>query len=296
MSEIVGQSAIHKTSLYLLDIARWHTSPTAHVHFDTASLSVYSILLHCTKLQLKMDQQLSMRTNHRVKSLNELSPVQLTTLSTEVATRLRNAIRTGEFPLGTRLVERDLAERLGVSRIPVREAIQQLVEEGLVQKTPHRGTFVHRPTHNEIEEISSLRVLLECFVVERVIANWQPSHEARLREIVATMRSAAADNDIQQLFEQDYLFHSVLWEIADHTLLLEVVSGLRARINRFLAEATAVLPASERDMHIDTHDQLIDIFQNGNIDEAKQEITNHVLGAKTRILTHLELPDAPSAA
>jgi DNA-binding GntR family transcriptional regulator len=221
-----------------------------------------------------------------VKSLNELSPVQLTTLSDEVANRLRNAIRTGEFPLGSRLVERDLAERLGVSRIPVREAIQQLVEEGLVQKTPHRGTFVHSPSLSEIEEISSLRVLLECFVIERVIANWQAEHEMRLRQIVSTMRRAASENDIQGLFEQDYRFHNALWEIADHSLLLEVVSGLRARINRFLGEATAVLPASQREMHIDSHDYLVDIIVTGDVDKAKIEITNHVLGAKTRILAY----------
>jgi DNA-binding GntR family transcriptional regulator len=225
--------------------------------------------------------------------LNELSPVHPTTLSTEVANRLRHAIRTGEFPLGTRLVERDLAERLGVSRIPVREAIQQLVEEGLVQKTPHRGTFVHSPTRNEIEEISSLRVLLECFVVERVIANWQPCHEARLRQIVETMRQAAANNDMQRLFEQDYLFHSALWEIADHALLLEVVSGLRARINRFLGEATAVLAASQREMHINSHDDLIARILKGDVAEAKAEITNHVLGAKTRILTNCNFPETP---
>jgi DNA-binding GntR family transcriptional regulator len=193
--------------------------------------------------------------------------------------------------LGTRLVERDLAERLGVSRIPVREAIQQLVEEGLVQKTPHRGTFVHSPTRTEIEEISSLRVLLEGFVVERVIANWQPEHEARLRQIIGVMRRAATDNDMQRLFEQDYLFHNVLWEIADHSLLLEVVSGLRARINRFLGEATAVLPASQRDMHVDSHDHLIDIIKKGDVNEAKREITRHVVGAKTRILAYCDFPE-----
>jgi DNA-binding GntR family transcriptional regulator len=224
-------------------------------------------------------------------NLTDLSPVQLKTLGNEVANRLRNAIRTGEFPLGTRLVERDLAERLGVSRIPVREAIQQLVEEGLVQKTPHRGTFVHSPTRNEIEEISSLRVLLECFVVERVIANWQPEHETRLRQIVGNMRHAAAENDMQGLFEQDYLFHNALWEIADHTLLLEVVSGLRSRINRFLGEATALLPASQRDIHIDSHDYLVDILNTGDMAAAKIEITNHVLGAKTRILTYWNFPE-----
>ncbi len=226
--------------------------------------------------------------------MTDISPVQLKTLGNEVANRLRNAIRTGEFPLGTRLVERELAERLGVSRIPVREAIQQLVEEGLVQKTPHRGTFVHSPTRSEIEEISSLRVLLECFVVERVIVNWLPEHEARLRQIVDTMRLAAAKHDIQGLFEQDYFFHNALWEIADHSLLLEVVSGLRARIHRFLGEATALLPASQLDMHINSHDDMIDILKKRDVGEARAEITRHVLGAKTRILAYLDFPEAAS--
>jgi DNA-binding GntR family transcriptional regulator len=130
--------------------------------------------------------------------------------------------------------------------------------------------------------------------VERVIANWQPSHEARLRQIVETMRLAASQNDMQGLFEQDYLFHNTLWEIADHSLLLEVVSGLRARINRFLGEATAVLPASQRQMHIDSHDYLIDIILKGDINEAKTEITTHVLGAKTRIFSYCDFPEAPS--
>ncbi len=223
----------------------------------------------------------------------DLSPVQSKTLGNETAERLRDAIRTGIFPSGTRLIERDLAERLGVSRIPVREAIQQLVEEGLVQKTPHRGAFVYSPTRNEIEEISSLRVLLERFVIERVIANWLPEHETRLRQIVNRMRLAAAANDDQGLYEQDYFFHSALWEIANHSLLLEVVSGLRARINRFLAEANSLLPASHRAMHIDSHDDLINIINSGDVERAKAEITSHVLGAKTRILAYCDFPTTP---
>ena len=223
----------------------------------------------------------------------DLSPVQLKTLGNETAHRLRDAIRTGIFPPGTRLIERDLAQRLGVSRIPVREAIQQLVEEGLVRKTPHRGAFVYRPTQNEIEEISSLRVLLERFVVERVIANWLPDHEARLRQIVNTMRQAAARSDIPALYEQDYLFHNALWEIANHVLLLEVVSGLRARINRFLGEATDLLPASQLEMHVNSHDDLINILATGDVGEAQGEITRHILGAKTRILTYCDFPAIP---
>ncbi len=218
--------------------------------------------------------------------LLNLAPVEPRTLSDEAAHRLRAAIRDGVLRPGIRLVERDLAERLGMSRIPVREAIQRLVEEGLVQKAPHRGTFVYAPTKQEIEEISSLRVVLECFVTERVVARWTPALEVELRQVVELMRTAAAHDDWQQIHEWDYQFHSILWEVAEHTLLLEVVSGLRTRINRFLFEAAGLLPATNLEAHINTHDVLIDVLKQGNVADAQQEMTRHVLAATKRILTY----------
>ena len=227
--------------------------------------------------------------------LLDLTPVSQRTLSDEAADRLRSAIRSGVLRPGVRLVERDLAERLGMSRIPIREAIQRLAEEGLVRKATHRGTFVYAPTRAEIEEICSLRVVLECFVVERVINYWQPEHEARLHRIVDAMRTAAIQNDLQQVYEMDYLFHSALWEIANHSLLLEVVSGLRSRINRFLHEAIGALTTSQLDSHIASHDDLIEVLKSGDMAQAKAMFTFHVLGAKDRILAYCALPDLPKS-
>jgi DNA-binding GntR family transcriptional regulator len=221
-----------------------------------------------------------------------LRPVATRTLSDEVADSLRESIRSGALPPGVRLVERDIAAQLGVSRIPVREAIQRLAEEGLVRKTPHRGTFVYSPTRAEIEQISSLRVVLERFVVERVVERWQPKHETQLRRIVKRMRRAAAQRDMRQVYELDYDFHRTLWEIADHELLLEVISGLRARISRFLYEANGALANAELDQHIDSHDYFIDILKSREVEPARAEIAQHILGAKQRILTYVNLPES----
>lgn len=218
-----------------------------------------------------------------------LRPVAARNLSDEVADSLRESIRSGSLPPGTRLVERDIAARLGVSRIPVREAIQRLAEEGLVRKVAHRGTFVYSPSAAEIEQISSLRVVLERFVVERVMERWRSKHEAQLRRIVRRMRAAAAAHDMRQVYELDYEFHRTLWEIADHELLLEVISSLRARISRFLYEANSALTDTELDHHIASHDQLIDILKSGDQAQAQEEITRHVLGAKRRIEEHFAL-------
>jgi DNA-binding GntR family transcriptional regulator len=224
--------------------------------------------------------------------LSEIKRVEQRTLCDDAADRLRNAIRNGMLRPGARLVERDLADRLGMSRIPVREAIQRLVEEGLVEKLPHRGTFVYAPTRKEIEEICSLRVVLERFVVERVVAVWSPEYEAPLRAIVEQMHRAATQNDIHQLHEGDYHFHSTLWAIADHSLLLEVVSGLRSRINRFLYEAAGVLPAAEIDSHINSHYALIEVLKQADVAVAKTVMTNHVLAARNRIMTYCTFADS----
>ena len=221
----------------------------------------------------------------------KLIPVEQRTLGDEAADRLRTAIRSGNLRPGERLVERDLAERLGMSRIPIREAIHRLAEEGLVRKLTHRGTFVYAPTLAEIEEISSLRVVLERFVVERVITNWTIVHEARLQQVVEYMRNAAANKDVHGVSDQDYLFHRVLWEIADHRLLLEVVASLGARINRFLHEANGILTAEQLDAHVVAHEQLIKVLQRGDVLRAQDEMTQHVLSAKSRILNYCNFPD-----
>ena len=221
----------------------------------------------------------------------EMVPFQSHTLSDEVTENLRVAIRNGSLQPGARLVERDVAERLKVSRVPVREAIQRLVEEGLLIKIPHRGAFVYVPTRDEIEEISSLRVVLERFVAERVIQRWQPTHEEALRAIVREMRVAAAQRDIQQVYAHDYQFHLTVWQIADHTIMLEVLTGLRVRINRFLYEANDALPTEQIEMHVDSHEDLIDVLKGGDVERARRMFTQHVIGAKVRILAYCNLPE-----
>ena len=104
-------------------------------------------------------------------------------------------------------------------------------------------------------------------------------------------RAAAAQDDLQQVSALDYRFHLLLWQIADHNLLLEVISGLRSRINRFLYEASDALTTSRLDMHIDGHDELIDVLKSGDVVGAQALFVQHVLGAKERILIYCNLPD-----
>ena len=84
-----------------------------------------------------------------MKPFGSLSRISRRTLADEITENLRDATRAGQIPLGTRLYENEIAAQMGVSRVPVREAIRRLSAEGLVKTIPHRGTFVYQPTRRE---------------------------------------------------------------------------------------------------------------------------------------------------
>lgn len=223
--------------------------------------------------------------------LDSLSQLSRRTLADEITDRLRDAIRAGQIPLGSRLYENEIAAQMGVSRVPVREAIRRLSAEGLIKSIPHRGNYVYQPTRREFEEIASIRVLLEQFVAERVLVRWSSEYEARLGRIVEEMTRTARAGDHQGVFELDTKFHESLWKIADHDVLLEIVSSLRARISRFLYEATMSVPPDGLEAHVAGHRRVVDALTSSDPERVREVIVDHVLTAKERVLAQCEWPD-----
>ena len=215
---------------------------------------------------------------------SDLSPVHIQTLADQATERLRNAIHRGSLTPGAQLVERELADKLGMSRVPVREAIQRLVEEGLVKKTAHRGTLVYLPSQREIEEITSVRIVLEQLVAERVIQRWNAEHETTLKATVDQIRVAAQSRNRRRLAELDTEFHTTTWYIADHSVLTEMTSSLRQRITRLLFETIALMSDNELSGAVTSHKRLIEAFKRGQVGPAKQEMSRHITAAKDRIL------------
>lgn len=213
----------------------------------------------------------------------KLRPLDNPKLSDVAFATLREAIISGFFPPGTRLVEQEIAEQLGISRIPIREAIQQLADEGLVAKEPRRGAYVQSYSEEDLEEVYSLRIVLERFVIERVMLNWSTTAKAQLQVIVDDMRAAAQAGDKRQVSYLDTKFHETLWHLASHKMLLDLVSELRVRIIRFLEEANTTISADELITHAETHQSVLNALSNGDVKAAKVRITEHILGGKKRI-------------
>jgi DNA-binding GntR family transcriptional regulator len=215
--------------------------------------------------------------------VSALDPISAPGLADTIAERLRTAIQTGVYPPGTRLPERPLAADLGVSHIPVREALARLAEEGLVDREPRRGARVAALTARQLDEVSSLRIVLEQFVARRVQAVWTPTIERQLRAVARDMVAAADRGDAQRVIELDQRFHERLWTLAGHGLLNELAAMVRRRVTSFLISATRALPPADLREHALTHVALIEALASGDRARAEGETERHISLAAERI-------------
>ena len=212
-----------------------------------------------------------------------LQPLPDQSLADAVADRLREAIQSGEYSPGQRLVERTLSTELGVSHIPVREALTKLEDEGLVVRLPRRGARVAELSPVSIAEISSMRVVLEGFVVRRVTERWTPRCESDLLRLADRMLAAARRGDIATVLDLDHRYHERLWQQADHSILIEVATTMRGRINSFLRASIQTLSPDELVAHAMTHRTLTEVIAAGDPTAAVEAMRGHIQDAADRI-------------
>jgi DNA-binding GntR family transcriptional regulator len=215
--------------------------------------------------------------------MNANEPLADQSLADAVVDRLRTAISNGKYPPGERLVERRLATEFGISHIPLREALARLTEEGLVERLPRRGARVASLTPRMLEEVSSLRVVLEQFVVRRLQGRFTPNAQDGLQAIVNRMVLAADEHDLTALHELDQHFHQRLWELTDNWLLVEISAQMRGRTSHFYRAAADTLAPDELRLHAHSHQDLLDIIASGDQDAAERAMQRHVQEATRRI-------------
>lgn len=162
-----------------------------------------------------------------------LAPIEQTPLKVQIADQLRRAIVTGRLRPGDVLVETALAEQLNVSRAPIREAVQILENDGLVETVAYKGKRVKPLTVREVVETCEMRTVFEVTAARRILASgtavdalWQPCRE---------MEQAAAAGDRVALVAADEAFHRRLIELSDHMLLTQLWAALYLRIHQIMS-------------------------------------------------------------
>ena len=157
------------------------------------------------------------------------------TLRERLVAVLRAAILEATLPPGTRLVETKLAERLGVSRGPLREAIAQLIEEGLLVQVPYRGTVVQTLSLEDVRQIYSFRVLLESFAFELIWAKRTPEFFRALDARHRALEYALYGGDPQEAIKRELDLHGLAYEFSGHRPLLEAWATLRGRLHLYFS-------------------------------------------------------------
>ena len=214
------------------------------------------------------------------------TPVDETSLRDQVANNIRRAIDAGALKPGERLVEADIAGQMGTSRAPVREAIRLLEQEGLVTNVPRRGSFVVELDRKDIEEIYSLRSVLEVLAVREALPRLTAEDLEGLDDLIKEMILAADERDMTKLVEADLEFHQRIVRFASHRRLLDVWQRMYIQLRLFLAMKDQLYD-NPRDV-AETHIPLLEAFRSGDVETAHQVMSNHIINAGELLLSSID--------
>ena len=200
-------------------------------------------------------------------------------LWTSVLFSLRMAIITGELEPGTHLVEAQLAEKLGVSRGPIRDALMRLEQENLVAPSQRRGRFVVGLSPDDIHEIYSLRRLLETYGVELGLERLSGEYSDRMRELLDDMRTLTIESRFEELAPLDLEFHRSIVASAGNGRLVQMWNTL-AGVSHGLIVVGAALSPDRMRLVIGSHEDILDAFAAGDLATAKEAVRAHLTSAE----------------
>ena len=187
---------------------------------------------------------------------------------------LREAILKGDLRPGERLMELQLAAKLGVSRTPIREAIRMLEQEGLAVTIPRKGAEVARMTEKDMEDVLQIREALDDLAVQ--VACDKITQE-QLERLMATMKNfelAVLAGDLSKIVAYDVEFHDVIYEATDNPKLVILLSNLREQIYRYRVE---YLKEKENyPMLIVEHEEIVQALKQKNKERVADAMRNHI--------------------
>ena len=164
-------------------------------------------------------------------NVNEYLPLRDVVFKT-----LREAILKGNLAPGERLMEIQLANQLGVSRTPIREAIRKLELEGLVIMIPRRGAEVARITEKDLKDVLEVRTSLEELAISLACERISDASVEALKEALKNFKAAINGGDVTKIAERDVAFHDIIFAATDNARLIQIVNNLREQMYRYRLE------------------------------------------------------------
>ena len=206
---------------------------------------------------------------------NRLEPITIDNyqpLRETVCEALRDAIRRGVLEPGERLMEVQLAEELGISRTPVREAIRKLEQEGYVIMLPRRGTYVSSLSVHDVKEIFEIRSALESLAISLATMRIEPEELEKLRALLVEIEGHIKREDIDKIVATDIEFHGLLYQ----------VSNLKEQLARFRTLSMSYPGRLQKTL--EEHRAMVEAIAAGDLDAARDAAEHHMEQAEETLL------------
>ena len=218
-----------------------------------------------------------------------LSPIKLDSykpLRELVCEKIRQAITTGIFKSGERLMEIQLAEEMGVSRTPVREAIRKLELEGFGVMIPRRGTYGADISIKDITEVYEIRTALDVLAAGLAAERISDEELEAMQRLLVEIGQHIEEGNLDKIIETDSAFHDILYQASRNERLVSIISNLREQITTLRG----------RSMHypgrlintLEEHRAIVDSMAQRDVEKAQQAVREHLENAEHTLLKAIE--------
>jgi DNA-binding GntR family transcriptional regulator len=198
---------------------------------------------------------------------------------------MREAILSGKLKPGERLMEVQLAEEMGVSRTPVREAIRKLELEGLVVMVPRKGAYVAGLTLKDVAEVFEIRSSLEGLAAALAADRITDEEVKTLDNILKEISEAVGRNDIDKVIEKDAEFHQILFSASRNNRLAQMINNLKEQIDRFRVQSFSN-PVRLKSV-LSEHKEIFDAIKQGDIENAEKLAKEHIYKVEYNVMNIL---------
>ncbi|MGI5922285.1 MAG: GntR family transcriptional regulator [Syntrophomonadaceae bacterium] len=195
---------------------------------------------------------------------------------------LREAIINGTLKPRERLMELQLAEELGVSRTPIREALRKLELEGFIVMVPRKGAYVADFSFKDIADIFEIRAALEGLAGALAAERITDDELENMERLLVEKAEAITENDIEKLVDVDTKFHEALYKASRNERLTTIISNLREQIQRF--RATSLANPGRGKMSLDEHRNIVEAIQSRDVQAARQAAQDHIENAENSMI------------
>lgn len=222
-------------------------------------------------------------------SREKLSPIRLEgyqPLRDMVFDVLMSAIMQGQLSPGERLLEVRLADEMGVSRTPVREAIRRLELEGFVVMVPRKGAYVAGLSINDVEEVYEIRTVLETLAVRLAAQRMQPADYAQLDELAEKMCATWQEGNVDNWVSLDASFHELLYKFSRNERLVSMMSNIMEQLSRYRIISLANVEV--RHNSLSEHQDLIEALKRHDSEAAAAAVEKHIENTKQSLVNMLK--------